>query len=93
MLNAHPAVSQSVVVGRALADGNEEVVAFVELAAGSTTTVRRACGPCGRRSSRRTSGPSEIHVLQALPASATGKVLRGQLKSRAQEADPSRRSG
>ena len=42
MLNAHPAVSQSVVVGRQLADGNEEVVAFVELAPGQHGDVRRA---------------------------------------------------
>ena len=34
VLNAHPAVAQSAVVGRPVADGNEEVVAFVELAAG-----------------------------------------------------------
>ncbi len=32
MLNAHPAVTQSAVVGRAVA-GNEEVIAFVELKA------------------------------------------------------------
>jgi long-chain acyl-CoA synthetase len=35
VLNAHPAVTQSAVVGRVLPDGNEEVVAFVQPLAGS----------------------------------------------------------
>ena len=54
VLNAHPAVAQSVVVGRAIADGNEEVVAFVELAAGQATTWQSS-PRTPRRSSRLTS--------------------------------------
>src|SRR4029450_7134543 len=38
VLNAHPAVTHSAVVGRPV-QGNEEVVAFVALAAGGTTTI------------------------------------------------------
>lgn len=76
-LNSHPEVVQSAVVGRAVA-GNEEVVAFVELVPGSTLApqglhdwVRERLAPYKR--------PSEIRIIDALPAAATGKVLRHKL--------------
>jgi acyl-coenzyme A synthetase/AMP-(fatty) acid ligase len=78
-LNAHPAVAQSVVVGRAVAGGNEEVVAFVELAAGRTATAAEL-GVHAAAQLAPYKRPSEIRIMRALPASATGKVLRGQLK-------------
>jgi acyl-CoA synthetase (AMP-forming)/AMP-acid ligase II len=79
VLNAHPAVAQSVVVGRTVAGGNEEVVAFVELAAGRVATGAElaAHAASGLAPYKR---PSEIRIMTALPASPTGKVLRGQLK-------------
>jgi len=82
-LNSHPAVTQSAVVGRQVADGNEEVLAFVELAAGYAvdaaelrTYLADLLAPykC----------PSEIVILAALPAAATGKILKGRLKQQAQ---------
>jgi acyl-CoA synthetase (AMP-forming)/AMP-acid ligase II len=79
VLNAHPAVAQSVVVGRAVAGGNEEVVAFVELAAGRTATAAEL-GVHAAAQLAPYKRPSEIRIMRALPASATGKVLRGQLK-------------
>jgi len=80
VLNAHPAVAQSVVVGRTVAGGNEEVVAFVELAAGRVATGAElaAHAASGLAPYKR---PSEIRIMTALPASPTGKVLRGQLKA------------
>lgn len=83
VLNAHPAVSQSVVVGRQLADGNEEVIAFVELAPGSQVTSAELSAHAASQLAPY-KRPAEISVLNALPASATGKVLRGQLKALAQ---------
>lgn len=79
VLNAHPAVAQSAVVGRPSAGGNEEVVAFVE------AKPHAGVDPAALREylSRHLSAykrPSEIVVMAALPAAATGKVLRGQLK-------------
>jgi long-chain acyl-CoA synthetase len=79
VLNSHPAVRQSAVVGRAADDGNEEVVAFVEpdprialdvdelhrLAAQNLAPYKR---------------PARIVVMAALPAAATGKVLKARLK-------------
>ncbi|OAH44668.1 hypothetical protein AX777_20575 [Sphingobium yanoikuyae] len=83
VLNAHPAVAQSAVVGRSVPD-NEEVVAFVELAPGASldaATLRRHAeanlAPYKR--------PSEIRILDALPCNATGKILKPQLKIMAAE--------
>jgi long-chain acyl-CoA synthetase len=77
VLNEHPAVVQSAVIGRAV-PGNEEVVAFVELLPGSTATpadlmahAMRLLAPYKR--------PSEIIVLDELPAASTGKILKHHL--------------
>ena len=83
VLNTHAAVSQSVVVGRPGDDGNEEVVAFVELVAGGTADPHelQAFAAANLAPYKR---PAELRVLPALPASATGKVLRHELKRLAQ---------
>jgi long-chain acyl-CoA synthetase len=77
VLNAHKDVVQSAVVGRPV-DGNEEVVAFVQLIQGARTKapdlmdhIRDQLAPYKR--------PSEIIVLDALPATSTGKILKHQL--------------
>ncbi|GGY95190.1 class I adenylate-forming enzyme family protein [Pseudoduganella plicata] len=88
VLNAHPAVTQSAVVGRTCGDGNEEVIAFVEaaprhaadpaaLVAELTTYLGGALAPykC----------PAHIVVLPALPAAATGKILKGRLRDLAMQ--------
>ncbi|MEO7744193.1 MAG: AMP-binding protein [Usitatibacter sp.] len=84
VLNAHPAVSQSAVVGRSR-DGDEEVVAFVELVPGASASptellefAARALAPYKR--------PSEVLILPALPAAPSGKVLKGKLARMAREA-------
>jgi long-chain acyl-CoA synthetase len=81
VLNGHPAVSQSAVVGRTLA-GNEEVVAFVELKPGTeaseneiSTYIANMLSPYKR--------PAEIVILPVLPAAPTGKVLKSKLKEMA----------
>ncbi len=83
VLNSHPAVSQSAVVGRCVAD-NEEVVAFVELKPGQNATqeeigafVADQLSPYKR--------PCEIIIMPALPAAATGKILKKKLKEIAQQ--------
>jgi acyl-CoA synthetase (AMP-forming)/AMP-acid ligase II len=77
VLNEHPAVAQSAVIGRSVL-GNEEVVAYVQLLPGSVATpadlmahATRLLAPYKR--------PSEIIVLDALPAASTGKVLKHRL--------------
>ncbi|MDQ2989397.1 MAG: fatty acid--CoA ligase family protein, partial [Pseudomonadota bacterium] len=83
-LNAHPGVTQSAVVGRAVAGGNEEVVAFVEPDPQHPPSVQELRDYLAARLSPYKC-PSEIVIMTALPAAATGKILKGQLKTLAQE--------
>jgi acyl-CoA synthetase (AMP-forming)/AMP-acid ligase II len=77
VLNSHGSVVQSAVVGRAV-EGNEEVVAFVQLIQGATTSAEELKA---HASSQLTSykRPSEIVMLAALPATSTGKILKHKL--------------
>ena len=77
VLNAHEAVVQSAVVGRSVG-GNEEVVAFVQLLPGSSIT---AADLMVRARSQLTSykRPSEIILMNTLPATSTGKILKHKL--------------
>ncbi|WP_255219107.1 class I adenylate-forming enzyme family protein [Paraburkholderia kururiensis] len=78
VLNAHPAVMQSAVIGRPV-EGNEEVIAFVELAAGATVTTQALdewCSACLAPYKR----PAQIRVMPALPAASTGKILKHKLR-------------
>jgi acyl-CoA synthetase (AMP-forming)/AMP-acid ligase II len=82
VLNAHPGVTQSAVVGRAVADGNEEVVAFVQ------PDPRRAPGEAELRAWAAArlapyKRPARIVMMEALPAAANGKVLKHLLKTMA----------
>ncbi|MEP7156218.1 MAG: AMP-binding protein [Betaproteobacteria bacterium] len=78
VLNAHPEITQSAVVGRAV-EGNEEVVAFVERApagkiseAGLLAFAAPSLAPYKR--------PARIIFMTPLPAAANGKVLKHKLK-------------
>jgi acyl-CoA synthetase (AMP-forming)/AMP-acid ligase II len=83
-LNSHGAVTQSAVVGRQVADGNEEVVAFVELDPQQNATAAELHAYLSNMLSPY-KRPSEIVIMPSLPAAATGKVLKGQLKKLAQQ--------
>jgi len=83
VLNEHPAVVQSAVIGRPV-PGNEEVVAYVQLLPGSIATpadlmahVARLLAPYKR--------PFEIIVLDTLPAGSTGKILKHRLADAARD--------
>ena len=83
-LNAHPSVIQSAVVGCGTADGNEEVVAYVELDPRQPATLEALqAWLAGTLSPYKC--PSDIIVMEALPAAATGKILKGQLRQMAQQ--------
>lgn len=77
VLSSHQAVVQCAVVGRAV-DGNEEVVAFVQLMPGSPVKPADLMAFINPQltSYKR---PSEIVVLDALPATSTGKILKHKL--------------
>jgi long-chain acyl-CoA synthetase len=79
VLNSHPSVKESGVIGRIDPVRGELPVAFVELKEGQSfdeTAVRSFCR-------QRLAGykvPSEVRVLPALPRNPTGKVMRRELK-------------
>lgn len=87
VLNAHPSVTQSAVVGRTGADGNEDVIAFVELDPRQPADeAQLRAYLAGALSPYKC--PSHIVIMQALPAAATGKILKGQLRQLAQDMPP-----
>jgi acyl-CoA synthetase (AMP-forming)/AMP-acid ligase II len=81
-LNAHPSVQRSAVVGRPEDDGNEQIVAFVELRPGANfdesalqAHLRDRLAPYKR--------PARIVALPELPTSGNGKILKRVLLERA----------
>jgi acyl-CoA synthetase (AMP-forming)/AMP-acid ligase II len=77
VISTHPAVVQSAVVGRPV-EGNEEIVAFVQLLKGSDVTAHDLMAHIAPQltSYKR---PSEIILMDALPATSTGKLLKHKL--------------
>ncbi|QIN62936.1 Long-chain-fatty-acid--CoA ligase [Caballeronia sp. SBC1] len=78
VLNSHPDVLQSAVIGRPV-EGNEEVIAFVELLPAVHALPDDIVQWCAERLAPY-KRPAEIRVLAALPAASTGKVLKHKLR-------------
>lgn len=77
VLNAHPEIVQSAVVGRS-AGGDEEVVAFIQPVVDSKLTVADVAeyAACNLAPYKR---PSHILFVSAMPMTPTGKIIKGQL--------------
>jgi long-chain acyl-CoA synthetase len=90
VLNEHPAGVQSAVIGRAVR-GNEEVVAFVQLLPGSTVKPSDLMAHATRQPTPY-KRPCEIIILDTLPSSSTGKVLKHRLAEVARRSPPIDRS-
>jgi len=77
-LNAHPGVSVAGVVGRP--NGiDEDVIAFVEPRAGAGVTAAALAAHLAARLAGY-KRPSRIVLVDALPATPTGKVLRARIR-------------
>ncbi len=77
VLNSHPAITLSAVVGRAV-PGNEEVIAFVELRPHASATAMEIAAYL-RPLLAPYKQPAEIRIMAALPVAANGKVLKHRL--------------
>jgi long-chain acyl-CoA synthetase len=77
VLSTHSDVVQCAVVGRPV-QGNEEIVAFVQLLKGSAATAQHLMAHVAPQltSYKR---PSEVIMMDALPATSTGKLLKHKL--------------
>jgi long-chain acyl-CoA synthetase len=77
VLNSHPAVAQSAVLGRSVS-GDEEVVAFVQLMPETSATPRELQEYAAKRLANY-KWPSRIVILQAMPSTPTGKIIKAEL--------------
>jgi long-chain acyl-CoA synthetase len=77
VMNAHPAVSQSAVIGRA-AKGTEEIVAFVELCEGSHLSAADLAEYTAKHLAAY-KRPTEFLFVSAMPMTASGKIAKNEL--------------
>lgn len=77
VLNAHPDIVQSAVIGRAV-DDNEEVLAFVEMRNGKPLD-QAAMGLYLKANLSPYKVPAHVIALASLPAAASGKILKREL--------------
>src|SRR5438094_6631595 len=80
VLNAHPAVVRSAVIGRPVegSQGDEEVVAFVQPLPGSPVTDRELAEHAARHLAPY-KRPSQFLLVHAMPLTPTGKVVKDEL--------------
>ncbi len=80
VLNAHPAVVRSAVLGRTVegTQGGEEVVAFVQLSAASTASEAELSQHAAQHLAPY-KRPSQILLVPSMPLTPTGKVIKGEL--------------
>ncbi len=76
-LNDHPRVIQSAVIGH-MAGGDEQVLAFVQIAEGDTVSVEELKAFVKERLAGY-KRPSQIILATELPAAPTGKILKHKL--------------
>lgn len=77
VLNAHPAVAQSAVVGRSVG-GDEEVIAFVQLVPDSKLATTDLADFAAQHLAKY-KRPSQIIVVPSMPLTPTGKIVKGDL--------------
>jgi long-chain acyl-CoA synthetase len=82
VLNAHPAVVQSAVVGRSV-QGDEEVVAFVQSSPGSPLTADELADYAALHLAQY-KRPSQVILVSAMPLTPTGKIIKGELEKLAE---------
>lgn len=79
VLNRHPAVNASGVIGTQDPMRGELPLAFVELKEGQTTDERTLKAWC-RDNLAGYKVPTEVRIIAALPRNPTGKIMRRELK-------------
>lgn len=77
VLNGHPKVVQSAVIGRSV-EGNEEVIGFVQLVPGSSVTATELAEYAAQYLAPY-KRPSQVLIVPAMPVTPTGKVIKDEL--------------
>ena len=80
VLNAHPAVARSAVVGRSVegTKGGEEIVAFVQLSPSAACSAGELAQHAAQHLSPH-KRPSQILLVGSMPLTSTGKVIKAEL--------------
>ncbi len=86
VLNTHPAVLNSAVIGRSI-EGNEEIIAFVEPVPGRSIEVNELLALVERQLARYKK-PQQIVVMPQLPIAPNGKIRKHDLKKYAEASMP-----
>lgn len=84
IINSHPSVRLSAVVGRPVADGNEEIIAFVEMKDGEKFDAAQLGAYVAQRLSPY-KRPERIVRLPVIPTTASGKLLKYRLRTMIEE--------
>jgi long-chain acyl-CoA synthetase len=88
VLNSHPAVVQSAVIGRSV-PGDEQVLAFVQLLPGSVVTVGELAAHAAQHLALY-KRPSQIFLVAQMPVTPTGKIVKAELAKMAAQLSPTR---
>ena len=88
VLTKHASVALAAVVGRRTADGNEEPVAFLQPRPGEKVPVPELEAMVAEELAPY-KHPAAYHVFEALPAAATGKLLKHKLLELLEKTDGS----
>jgi acyl-CoA synthetase (AMP-forming)/AMP-acid ligase II len=86
VLNSHPAVARSAVVGRAL-EGDEEVIAYVQLLPETPLSPAELAAHAARHLAAY-KRPSQIVIVQTMPTTPSGKIAKAELAKIAERAKP-----
>nr|MBF0684907.1 acyl--CoA ligase [Pseudomonas sp.] len=81
VINAFPGVRQSAVLGKTMPDRNEEVIAFVECLPGHTLDLD-ALREYLRGQLAPYKQPAQIHLIDSIPTTISGKIQKQPLKTR-----------
>ena len=77
VLNSHPAILRSAVIGRSV-EGDEEVIAFIQLMPGATLTPAEAAEHAAKNLAPY-KRPSQIVFTPEMPVNLNGKVIKAEL--------------
>jgi long-chain acyl-CoA synthetase len=86
-LMRHPTVAEAAVVGKKDPSRGEVVVAFVTPKEGQTASADDLKDHCRKEGLPQWKVPRDVHVVEDLPRSPTGKVLKRELAAKVNESN------
>jgi acyl-coenzyme A synthetase/AMP-(fatty) acid ligase len=79
-LAVHPAVMYAAAIGEPDRDKGEVPVAYVQLRPGVSVSECELVAHCQREIAERAAMPRAVHILEALPLTAVGKIFKPALR-------------